>query len=112
MQRLKSKIFVSAYLRRCQSNGAFATILQKGEEEGGLIAIKVCKMDGNAIAYLESRTRDYQLYWRPLTEDFSPEAQIDTLLAKELEFDSDLWIVEVEDRQGRHFLQETVGLSG
>ncbi len=37
-----------------------------------------------------------------------PEADIEARLTREIKFDPDLWIVEVEDRAGRHFLDRVV----
>ena len=54
--RLKSGIWVAAYIRRCQIEGA----------------------------------------------------QAEAYLARQVKFDSDIWIVEVEDRGGRNFLDTVV----
>ena len=35
-----------------------------------------------------------------------PESEVDAFLEREARFDSDLWLIEVEDRRGRHFLDE------
>jgi hypothetical protein len=35
-----------------------------------------------------------------------PEAEAESYLARQIEFDADIWIVSVEDRQGRHFLED------
>jgi hypothetical protein len=37
-----------------------------------------------------------------------PEADVEAYLARQLRFDPDLWIVEVEDRGGRPFLDHIV----
>ena len=37
-----------------------------------------------------------------------PEADIEARLVREIRFDPDVWIVEVEDRAGRHFLDDAV----
>jgi hypothetical protein len=38
----------------------------------------------------------------------APEAEIEARLRKDLKYDPDVWIVEVEDRQGRHFLDDAL----
>jgi hypothetical protein len=38
----------------------------------------------------------------------APEVDIEARLAREIRFDPDVWIVEVEDRAGRNFLDDNV----
>jgi hypothetical protein len=38
----------------------------------------------------------------------APEAEVEARLAREVSFDPDLWIVETEERSGRHFLDDVV----
>ena len=114
--RLKSAIWVSAYLRRCNIEGAFAVVRRHGADEAGAIFIKVSRLDGSATlygpasqtAFDEDQVSD-RLFTALLGGDVpGPEADIETRLAKEINFDPDLWIVEVEDRAGRHFLDRVV----
>ena len=37
-----------------------------------------------------------------------PEADIEARLAREIRFDPDVWIIEVEERAGRHLLDNVV----
>ena len=46
--RLKSAIWVAAYLRRCNGEGAFAAVRRRGAEEAGAIFIKLNRLDGTA----------------------------------------------------------------
>jgi hypothetical protein len=46
--RLKSGIWVAAYIRRCHLEGAFAAIRRRGAEEAGAIFIKLNRLDGTA----------------------------------------------------------------
>jgi hypothetical protein len=39
----------------------------------------------------------------------APDASIEAYLAREIKFDPDVWIVEVEDRAGRNFLDIVPG---
>jgi hypothetical protein len=108
--RLKSAIWVSAYIRRCYLEGAFAVVRRRGAEEAGAIFVKVSKLDNTAAlfapaaqsAFEEARPGDRR--FTPVVDGFAPEADIEKRLERELKFDPDLWIVEVEDRAGRHFL--------
>ena len=49
--RLKSAIWVAAYMRRCHVEGAFAVLRRRGAEEAGAIFIKVDRLDGTADLY-------------------------------------------------------------
>jgi hypothetical protein len=109
--RLKSEIWVKAYLRRCQHEGASAVLVRRGDSDAGSIFIKVSSLDGTAALFgpapagLAAAREDRQ--WRPCLEQQPiPEADADSYLARQVEFDSDIWIVSVEDRQGRHFLED------
>lgn len=114
--RLKSAIWVSAYLRRCNIEGAFAVVRRHGADEAGVIFIKVSRLDGSAVLYgpaSQTAFDNEQIADRLFTAVIGanapvPEADIETRLAKEINFDPDLWIVEVEDRAGRHFLDRLV----
>ena len=111
--RLKSGIWVSAYLRRCQVEGASAVVRRRGAEEAGAIFIKINRLDGSAEVYApapqtvfeESHPSD-RAFSPGLRHQPAPDADVEAYLAKQIRFDPDVWIVEVEDRAGRHFLDQ------
>lgn len=109
--RLKSEIWVKAYLRRCQGEGAAAVLARRGDADAGAIYIKVSRLDGTALLFgpapagLQEAREDRR--WQPcLGREPAPEADADAYLVRQIEFDPDIWIVSVEDRQGRHFLDD------
>lgn len=113
--RLKSGIWVAAYLRRCNVEGIFAAVRRRGAEEAGAIFIKVNRLDGNADLYAPAPQSAFADA-HPADRAFSPalktlpapEADIEAYLARQLRFDPDIWIVETEDRSGRHLLDQVV----
>ena len=113
--RLKSAIWVAAYVRRCHIEGAFAAVRRRGAEEAGAIFVKLNRLDGTAelfgpapqSMFDEARPAD-RLFSRCLPDQPAPEAKIEERLVGELRFDPDAWIVEVEDRTGRHFLDQVM----
>jgi len=113
--RLKSGIWVSAYLRRRHIDGTFAVVRRRGAEEAGAIFIKIARLDGTAELYGPAPQTAFDDS-RPADRAFSPcfkqqpvpEADAEAYLAREIRFDSDIWIVEVEDRTGRHMLDQIV----
>jgi hypothetical protein len=109
--RLKSGIWVAAYLRRCQIDGAFAAVRRRGAEEAGAIFIKINRLDGTAdlfgpapqTAFDDARPTD-RAFSPCLKAMPAPEADAEAYLARQIAFDPDLWILEIEDRAGRNFL--------
>ena len=110
MSRLKSSIWVAAYLRRCQTEGIFGAVRKRGAEEAGAVFVKIGLLDGNAMLYAPAPQTVYDES-RPVERLFVPaspqpvaEAAVDDASPRELKFDPDAWIVETEDKAGRHFL--------
>jgi hypothetical protein len=114
--RLKSGIWVAAYLRRCQIEGAFAAVRRRGAEDAGAVFIIINRLDGTATLYgpaPQSAFDDAQPIERFFTAVLGgavplQEADIAARLVREQRFDPDIWIVEIEDRNGRHFLDHVV----
>lgn len=104
--RLKSEIRVAAQLRRAHIAGAFAVVARRGDPDAGAIAVKVYLGGGKARLFVEARDEKGNAIWREPFDAAATEAEIDKYLDKEKRFDSDLWIIEIEDREGRGFLEE------
>jgi hypothetical protein len=108
--RLKSSIWVAAYLRRCQTESVFGAVRWRGAEEAGAVFVKVALLDGTAMLYVPAPqtvyddTRPIERLFMPTWPAPVPEAIVEERLTKEIRFDPDAWIVETEDRAGRHFL--------
>jgi hypothetical protein len=115
VMRLKSAIWVAAYVRRCNGEGAFAAVRRRGAEEAGAIFIKLNRLDGTAelfgpapqSAFDEAHPTD-RAFIRSLGEAPVPEAKVEERIAREVRFDPDAWIVEIEDRKGRNFIERVV----
>lgn len=115
--RLRAEFWVKAYIRRCAMEGAPAVVVRHGDDDAGAIFIKINRLDGTCLVFGPAPAgltgADSDRRWIPLlaTEGVS-ERDADNLLAREAEFDSDLWIVEVEDARGRYFLDDELEESG
>ena len=113
--RLKSALWVSAYVRRCYVEGVFAAIRRRGAEEAGAIFIKVNRLDGTADVYGPAPQSAFAEE-HPVDRAFSaamrtmpaPDAEAEANLGRQVRFDPDVWIIETEDRAGRHFLDRVV----
>src|SRR3569833_3342738 len=108
--RLKTSLWVAAYLRRCQVAGVFGAVRRRGADEGGAIFVKVALMDGSVLLFLLvslslfDESRPSERFFVSISPQPVAEGEIEERLAKERRFDPDAWIVETEDKEGRHFL--------
>jgi hypothetical protein len=106
--RLRSEIWVKAYVRRVAVAGAFAVVVRHGDDDAGAIFVRVNRLDGTSLVFgpapagFDEAANDRR--WVPVGKGTMSEAEADALLAREAGFDSDVWVVDVEDREGRHFL--------
>jgi hypothetical protein len=107
--RLRADIWVSAYLRRCAVDGAFATLRKRGAEEAGAIFIVLDCLDGRMAVFgpapqSEAGDDGVRRFARVHDDDWIDGAMAAQLVARERKFDPDLWVVDVEDKFGRSFL--------
>jgi hypothetical protein len=104
---LRTEIWASALLRRAQVGGAMALLSKRGDRDGGAVLVKVATLDGKAVLYAPARNGEGERVYLKL--GLAPEErEVDAAIAKRAAQDPDLWVVEIEDRQGRHFLTEPV----
>ena len=109
MSRLTADIWVSAYLRRLQLSDIPAFVTAKGDATAGAVLVKLNTLDGHAKVFQRSfDLMSGERSWVVLSE--GSEREVDEALERQKSFDPDLWVIEVEDRRGRHLLDEA-GLS-
>lgn len=112
--RLTTSLWTAAHQRRCEIAGASALVARRGAAEAGAVLVKVSWLDTPptaplATALSRATLGDGRQGWIWLVgPDPSPEADVDAMLDRQAKFDPDVWIVVVEDREGRHFLEEPI----
>ncbi|GHA56759.1 GTP-binding protein [Amylibacter ulvae] len=107
--RLTTDFWVGAYRRRLQLADIPAFVTAKGDATAGAVLVKLNTLDGQACLYQRSYDLDGNRVWVTLSE--GADADVDAACAKQRSFDPDIWVIEIEDKQGRHLLDED-GLSG
>lgn len=106
--RLKTEIWASALIRRCQGEGVYASVARKGDTDAGAVLIKIYHRNGLARLYTQMRMADGEAAWRPVFGGVKAEYEIDARIAREAEIDPDLWEIEIEDPAGERFLTERI----
>lgn len=110
MTRVTSGLWVAAHVRRCNLADAPAVVMRRGAEEAGAIFVVVDRLDGSndlyapapQMAFDEDRPSD-RLFQK--VADGIDGATLRDKIERELRFDPDLWVVALEDRAGRSFLE-------
>lgn len=107
--RLTAEFWVKAYLTRLRLNDIPAYVTAKGDATAGAVIVKCARLDGTAEAW----QRSFDLMsgarkWVILSQ--GPEVEVDAVLTRQSSRDPDLWIIEIESRDGRTLLEEE-GLS-
>ena len=105
---LSTDLWVSALIRRAELAGAFATVARKGDARAGTVIVKAFDTSSRrARLYSEAFGPDGERLWmQPVESEF--ESELDEYLQRQIGYDPDLWIIEIEDREGRHFITEKV----
>jgi hypothetical protein len=109
LPRLTAEFWVQAYLARLRLADIPGFVVARGDATAGAVMVKLNTLDGRARAFARTWNAEGARVWAPLSE--GPESEVDAALARSRARDPDLWLIEVEDRDGRHLLDEP-GLSG
>ena len=105
---LSSDLWVGALIRRAEQGGAFAMVARKGDARAGAVLVKVVnRQAGTARLFAEARRGDGESVWME-PQASTGEPDLDVYIERAARRDPDLWVVEIEDREGRHFLTEPV----
>lgn len=105
--RLTSEFWVAAHVRRCHLEGAYALVRRRGAKEAGAIFVVVDRLDGSNDVYApapQSETDPTRARSFERVAERVDGLSVEERLARELRFDPDVWVIAIEDREGRGFL--------
>ena len=100
--RLKTKTWVQASVRRADIEGLSVFVVRSGDPDAGSILVKLNRFETGCVVYSQTYDDDGHRAWVAATgEEPVEEKTADAYVARTVEFDPDLWVIEVEDRDGR-----------
>ena len=106
---LSTELWVSALIRRAELGGGSATVVRRGDPSAGAVLVKVfAQVARTAVLYEEvaSGPEGERGWMQP--KPGAVESDLDAYAERQARYDPDIWVVEIEDRRGRHFLTEPV----
>ena len=107
--KLRAKLWVQAQIRLCDISSSAVTIPRKGDPDAGSIILKLDRLNGEIDLYTQSRTGDGEPAWlRAGGTGPISEAEAGDYIRRQIDFDPDLWVVEIEDPDGRYALDGPV----
>ena len=108
--RLRTDFWVAALRRRAESAGAYVSIARIGAAEAGTIFVLVNRRDGAFDLYgpapqsvFEEERPGDRLFSQIATRATEQETQ--ARMEREVKFDADLWLIDIEDGEGRAFVE-------
>src|SRR5690242_20722655 len=101
--RIPSQLWLGAHMRRLSAEGIPVAVIHRGEAMGGTVIVKLNQLELGCRVMTQARGPDGALGWLPGFENrLVPEAEVDAYIARAVRRDPDVWVLEVEDRAGRH----------
>lgn len=100
--KLSTSLIISAQIRIAAQQGIPITIVQKGNDYSGAILLKINRLDGSA-EILNQVHSESGTAWMPASPEPMTELEADRAMMQQISFDPDLWALEIEDKEGRHW---------
>ncbi len=102
--RIKTEHWVHAHLRRCAIEAVPAFVIRHGDNERGMVLLKINTLGSGCKVLIQARDIEGKLGWlAALNGDLVAEADADSYIERQVRNDPDLWVVEIEDREGRRW---------
>ena len=96
--RLKTRIWVQAQLRLCDSQGIPFVVRRRGDDDAGTVLLVIDSLDGELRVLSQTRTLEGELAWSE--KRLASRDELDAHIERQLDFDPDIWVIEVEDAAG------------
>jgi len=107
--RVTAELWIKAHIRRCGALAIPAMVVRRGDDQAGAIIIKINHLGPGCMVLAPANTMEGGRQWRRATgDDLVAEAEADAYIARQLNMDPDIWVLEIEDREGRHLVDDIV----
>jgi hypothetical protein len=102
---LTTSVWVSAQVRLCDRAFIPATVVRRGNDEAGTVLIKLNRFAAGVTVFAQATSLDGELAWSRGTGPAPvSEAEADAYIERQVKYDPDVWVLEIEDRKGMYEL--------
>lgn len=103
--RIPTHLWIDAEIRRLSDEGVGVYVTASGDRMGGIVVQKIANLSGQCRLLIQQRDLFGKMGWvNALGEDLVGEKEADDYILRSTGRDPDLWVVEIEDREMRHFI--------
>ena len=100
---------MQACIRRGNAAGIPVVVVHKGDATRGSVLVKLNRLDGSCVVLAETQEMSGARAWIKGTgTEPVAEAAADDYIARNRKYDPDLWVIEIEDREGRLPFEATI----
>lgn len=104
--RVTSEFWVSAYKRLLDSLAIPIFVVQRGNAKAGAVLVRVSDLQGTSKLFIQSYDLEGDIRWVELA--LGKDHEMDKVIVRQREVDPDLWVLEVEARDGQHHLDKVL----
>jgi hypothetical protein len=102
---LKSEIWVKAQIRLCDINLISAVVTRRGDSDAGVILLKLNRLSAGVEVLCQTRDAEGNHAWiRGTGEELVSENQAESYIAKQMQYDPDIWVLEIEDPKTQYVI--------
>lgn len=99
--RLPTGLWITAHVARCSSQGVPVVVVRRGDPHRGVVIVKQHRLGAGFRVVTQIRDLDGRLTWQAVRNgELLPEAEADELIGRQIAYDPDLWVIEIEMRAG------------
>jgi hypothetical protein len=96
-------IWISAQVRICDRAFIPATVVRRGDPDAGTVLLKLNRFEAGVTVYTQtSSSGDEPMWSRGTGPNPVTEAEADAYIERQVKYDPDVWVLEIEDRRGQY----------
>ena len=102
--RITSEFWISGYKQYLNSVGIPLFVINKGDDKAGAIIVRVSDLSGKSTVFSQGIDMDGNKTWEQLGQGY--DSEMDKIVIRQIQYDPDIWVLEIEEKSGKHFLEE------